>query len=181
MGQCLVTQLEFWQFMSSGGYQRPEWWLSLGWEWRKQGAVTAPLYWRQVAGDGLALEDWRQFTLSGELPTEPHAPMRHLSYFEADACARWAGARLPTETEWELPALSGQLHQAHGQCWQWTSSAFSPYPGYKPWAGAVGEYNGKFMCQQLVLRGSSLATPQGHARDSYRNFFRPRRSGSSLA
>ena len=173
MGQRLVTQLEFWQFMSSGGYQRPEWWLSLGWEWRKQGAVTAPLYWRQVAGDGLALEDWRQFTLSGELPIEPHAPMRHLSYFEADACARWAGARLPTETEWELAARSGQLHQAHGQCWQWTSSAFSPYPGYKPWAGAVGEYNGKFMCQQLVLRGSSQATPQGHARDSYRNFFPP--------
>ena len=173
MGHRLVTQHEFWQFMASGGYQRPECWLSLGWEWLKRGAVKAPLYWRQVAGDGLALSDWHQFTLSGELPLEPHAPMRHLSYFEADAYARWAGARLPTEAEWEHAARSGQLQQAHGQCWQWTSSAFSPYPGYKPWAGAVGEYNGKFMCQQLVLRGSSQATPAGHSRDSYRNFFPP--------
>ena len=169
----LVTQLEYLQFMADGGYLRPSLWLSLGWEWVQARRAKAPLYWRQTQGDGSSLTDWRAFCLAGEQPLQAHTPVRHLSYFEADAYARWAGARLPTEAEWELAARSGDLLQAHGHCWQWTASAFSPYPGFAPCEGAVGEYNGKFMCQQLVLRGSSLATPAGHARDSYRNFFPP--------
>ena len=113
--------------------------------------------------------------MHGHIELDPHAPACHLSYFEADAYARWAGARLPSETEWELAARQGgaALAQLHGAVWQWTQSAYLPYPGFRPLPGAVGEYNGKFMCNQFVLRGSSWATPAGHARDSYRNFFPP--------
>lgn len=169
----LVNQQEYLAFMNDGGYRRPELWLSLGWEWVKARQAEAPLYWRRAGGPGSKLDDWLTFTLAGDVPPEAHAPVCHLSYFEADAYARWAGARLPTEQEWEHAARAGDLLEAHGACWQWTSSAYSPYPGFKPWAGAVGEYNGKFMCQQLVLRGSSAATAPGHARDSMRNFFAP--------
>lgn len=170
----LVSQLEYLQFMEDGGYQRPELWLAAGWDWAQARRARAPLYWQ--ASSAVRRHDmaaWRGFTLAGDKPLQAHAPVRHLSYFEADAYARWAGARLPTEQEWEHAARAGDLLQAHGQVWQWTSSAYGPYPGYRPQEGAVGEYNGKFMCQQFVLRGSSVATPPGHARDSYRNFFAP--------
>ena len=113
------------------------------------------------------------FTLGGRRALAADEPLLHVSFYEADAYARWAGARLPTEAEWEVAAAAGGAAQLHGVGWQWTQSAYAPYPGYRPLAGALGEYNGKFMCNQLVLRGSSLATPPGHARDTYRNFFPP--------
>lgn len=171
----LVSHIEYLQFMADGGYARPELWLSLGWDWAQARGAQSPLYWQanNAKGSTAQPEDWQQFSLCGLQPLAPHAPVQHLSYFEADAYARWAGARLPTEQEWEHAARSGALLQAHGIAWQWTASHFSGYPGFKPWTGAVGEYNGKFMCQQFVLRGSSLATAPGHARDSYRNFFAP--------
>lgn len=169
-----VSQLEYLQFMEDGGYQRPELWLSAGWDWVQARRARSPLYWQAASPDRRhEVAAWRSFMPAGDKPLQAHAPVRHLSYFEADAYARWAGARLPTEQEWEHAARSGDLLQAHGQVWQWTSSPYMPYPGFRPWAGAVGEYNGKFMCQQYVLRGSSHATPPGHARDSYRNFFPP--------
>lgn len=169
----LVSHAEFLAFMADGGYTRPSLWLSMGWDWVRSQGVCSPLYWRPLEAGAKDLEAWREFTLAGERPLQAHAPVRHVSYFEADAYARWAGARLPTEQEWEHAARTGDLAQAHGQCWQWTASPYTAYPGFKPWAGTVGEYNGKFMCQQYVLRGSSLATPAGHARCSYRNFFAP--------
>lgn len=161
-----VSQGEFAAFVADGGYSEPALWLSLGWDWVLGAGREAPLYW-QREGDG-----WRQHTLRGVTGLDAHAPVRHLSYFEADAYARWAGARLPTEAEWEIAAASGLL-QGTGEVWEWTASAYLPYPRYRPWAGAVGEYNGKFMCNQFVLRGGSCATPAGHARISYRNFFPP--------
>ncbi|MFN7481890.1 MAG: ergothioneine biosynthesis protein EgtB [Betaproteobacteria bacterium] len=163
----LVTQGEWAAFISAGGYREPRWWLAAGWDWVAAHGIEAPLHWR-AEGAG-----WTVFTPHGRHPADPHAPVRHLSLFEADAYARWAGARLPTEAEWEHAVASapGRLAQAHGTAWQWTSSAYAPYPGFRPWDGAVGEYNGKFMVDQTVLRGSSWATPPGHARDSYRNFF----------
>lgn len=176
-----VSNAEVLAFIDDGGYTRPELWLSLGWEWVRAGQRGAPLYWQR---DGDA---WRQHGVHGLIPLDPHASASHLSYFEADAYARWAGARLPTEIEWELAARQGgdALAQMHGSVWQWTQSAYLPYPGFRPLAGAVGEYNGKFMCNQFVLRGSSWATPPGHARDSYRNFFPPEAqwqfSGARLA
>jgi ergothioneine biosynthesis protein EgtB len=179
-------------FIDDDGYRRPELWLSMGWDWVQSGGRAAPLYWRR---DGAR---WRIYTLQGEVDVDPHTPVCHLSYFEADAFARWSGARLPTEHEWEIAARAlatsgagnfadrGAFHplpqrqrvedqpvQMFGDVWEWTQSAYLPYPGYRPAAGAIGEYNGKFMCNQLVLRGGSCATPPGHVRASYRNFFPP--------
>jgi ergothioneine biosynthesis protein EgtB len=176
-----VTNEEWRKFIDDGGYRRPTLWLSDGWAWIEQEAVTAPLYWR---------EDGTEFTLAGRREIDWAAPVAHVSYFEADAFARWAGARLPTEAEWESfaasadPNLGNQLDQAgavvpapdvgiFGDVWEWTQSAFASYPGFAPAEGAVGEYNGKFMCGQFVLKGASCATPRGHSRASYRNFFPP--------
>lgn len=165
----LVTQGEWLAFMADGGYRRAELWLSLGWEWVQAEGRQAPLYWHRADPQA----PWQVFTLFGNQALDPHAPVLHLSYYEAEAYAHWAGARLPTEFEWEHAARSGVLQQAADMAWQWTRSAYAPYPRYRPAEGALGEYNGKFMCSQQVLRGGSLATPAGHARASYRNFFPP--------
>lgn len=161
-----VSQGEFAAFVADGAYRQPTLWLSLGWDWVQTAQREAPLYWRREGGR------WQRHSLRGVVELDEHAPACHLSYFEADAYARWAGARLPTEAEWELAARAGLL-AGSGEVWEWTASAYLPYPRYRPWAGAVGEYNGKFMCNQFVLRGGSCATPAGHARASYRNFFPP--------
>ena len=186
----LVTNEDWLRFMAEGGYDTPEHWLSDGWAWVEANSVKAPLYWRQ---DG---SRWQRFGLDGLRPVNPAEPVCHVSYYEADAFARWAGARLPTEAEWEAaaeghdpsagnqldatgavrpsPAAAGAgLRQMFGDVWQWTMSAFLPYPGFKPVEGTVGEYNGKFMSGQFVLKGASCATPRGHSRASYRNFFYP--------
>jgi ergothioneine biosynthesis protein EgtB len=162
-----VSYGDFQAFIADGGYRRSELWLSMGWDWVRAGQRRAPLYWLDD-GDSV-------FTLRGREPIDASATLPHLSYFEADAYARWAGARLPTEAEWEHAARQQHLplEQLFGSVWQWTQSAYAAYPGFRPAAGAVGEYNGKFMCNQFVLRGSSCATPAGHARASYRNFFTP--------
>ncbi len=163
----LVTNRELLAFIEAGGYDDPALWLAEGWDWRCANDLTQPLYWRrdeQAAG-------WQEFTLQGLQPLDLEQPALHLSLFEADAYARWAEARLPTEFEWEMAAVTPGLAQLFGVAWQWTSSSYAPYPGYAPAAGAIGEYNGKFMVNQYVLRGSSRATPAGHARRSYRNFF----------
>ena len=165
----LVTNLEFSAFIEDGGYEKSEYWLSEGWDWLQTNAVKHPLYWQRDRKDG---KDWASFTLRGKQPLQPHHPVLHVSYFEAAAFALWARARLPTEAEWEFAAKSDQkFDQMFGTAWQWTGSAYSPYPGFAPAAGAVGEYNGKFMVNQYVLRGSSAATPAGHSRATYRNFF----------
>ena len=169
----LVTNGDYLQFIHAGGYQRPEFWMSEGWAECCQRGWQAPRYWR---GDGAGEGPWRwEFTLGGRCPLAEHRPVRHLSWFEADAYARWAGARLPSEAEWELASrtFGEQLLQSHGELWQWTSSPYRPYPGFQAASGAVGEYNGKFMTSQFVLRGSSQLTPRGHSRDTYRNFFPP--------
>ena len=158
----LVSNGDYAAFIADGGYRRPELWMSEGWAVVQQRGWTAPRYWR---GDA-------EFTLAGLRPRRDAAPVRHLSWFEADAYARWAGARLPSEGEWELAAAAG-LPLAYGCLWQWTSSPYRPYPGFTPAAGAVGEYNGKFMTSQFVLRGSCFLTPDGHARLTYRNFYPP--------
>lgn len=184
----LVTNGEYLEFMQDGGYQRPELWLSAGWATAQENEWTEPFYWERRDGE------WQMFTLSGMRGVDPNEPVTHVSYFEADAFARWAGARLPTEAEWEAAAEStpiegnfvegqrfhpapasagGALTQMFGDAWQWTRSQYSPYPGYQPVPGALGEYNGKFMCNQFVLRGGSCATPASHIRRSYRNFFPP--------
>ena len=157
----LVINSEWQGFIDDDGYARPELWLSDGWAWVQREAITAPLYWRGTDS----------FSLYGLHPRNSAAPVTHISHYEADAYARWAGARLPTEFEWE--ANSEKLDDAFGQVWQWTSSAYLPYPGYQPAPGAVGEYNGKFMSGQMVLRGSSVATPPGTSRTTTRNFFPP--------
>jgi ergothioneine biosynthesis protein EgtB len=163
----LVTADDYVAFIEDGGYRRPELWLSDGWAAVEGEAWAAPLYWRHDDGR------WTRFSLAGRIPVGPGEPVLHLSYYEADAFARWAGCRLPTEAEWEVAAAQGGLSQLHDCGWQWTASPYVPYPGFRPSAGAVGEYNGKFMVNQMVLRGGSLATPEGHARLTYRNFFPP--------
>ncbi len=175
----LVRNAAWLQFMADGGYRTPTLWMSEGWAAVLEQDWQAPLHWRQQDGA------WRQFGPGGEAALDPDAPVRHISWYEADAFARWAGARLPTEFEWEAASRHPDLLEADGHVWQWTNSAYLPYPGFRPVPGAIGEYNGKFMINQMVLRGSSEATPPGHARASYRNFFHPDRrwqfSGLRLA
>lgn len=167
LSRTLVTNSQWLAFMTDGGYRRPELWLSDGWACAQNESWEAPGYWREVDGA------WCSLTLGGLRPVDPALPVCHVSYYEADAFARWTGKDLPSEAEWEVAAASGALDDGFGQVWQWTRSAYSPYPGYGAVPGALGEYNGKFMINQMVLRGSSLATPQGHSRLSYRNFFYP--------
>jgi ergothioneine biosynthesis protein EgtB len=159
----LVTNREFIEFIEAGGYHDHRLWHSEGWDWVNQNAVTSPLYWRLHDGE------WQQFTLSGLRPVVPDAPVCHVSYYEAAAFAEWRQMRLPTEFEWEVASASFSW----GKRWEWTGSAYLPYPGFKKPAGAVGEYNGKFMINQMVLRGASVAPPAGHSRETYRNFFHP--------
>jgi formylglycine-generating enzyme required for sulfatase activity len=163
----LVTNGEWLAFMRDGGYQRPELWLSDGFSTVMAEAWSAPGNWREIDGK------WHVFMLNGLTPLDEELPVNHVSYYEADAFARWSGKHLPSEFEWEAAARTGKLEDAFGAVWQWTRSAYAPYPAYRPAAGALGEYNGKFMVNQMVLRGSSVATPPGHARVSYRNFFYP--------
>jgi ergothioneine biosynthesis protein EgtB len=183
-----VTNAEYMAFIADDGYRRPELWLSDGWDARMAQSWDAPLYWEQDD------DQWRVFTVSGMVEIDPDEPVCHVSFYEADAYARWAQARLPTEAEWETAvagaattanfAESGRFHpapataaagllQMYGDVWEWTGSAYLGYPGYRPAEGAVGEYNGKFMANQFVLRGGSCATPQSHIRATYRNFFYP--------
>lgn len=191
MARHLVTQRDYLRFMDEGGYRDSAWWLSDGWDWVKATGRICPQYWRHDDRRG-----WVEYGLHGERCVRLDAgsnsdaaarPVACLSYYEADAYARWAGARLPTEQEWEAAVREhgDRLAQLFGECWQWTASAYAAYPGYRPAAGAAGEYNGKFMVNQQVLRGSSAYTPPGHARTSYRNFFPPsatwQRSGLRLA
>jgi dimethylhistidine N-methyltransferase len=165
----LVTNADWIAFIADGGYARPELWLSDGWATVEAEGWDAPLYWCR---DG---ERWTAMSLTGRTPVDPAAPARHLSFYEADAYARWAGKRLPTEAEWEhaVRCRPEAFSNAFGEVWQWTASAYAPYPGFQPTEGTASEYNGKFMANQMVLRGSSFATPEGHARVSYRNFFYP--------
>jgi ergothioneine biosynthesis protein EgtB len=181
----LVTNREFQDFIEDRGYQRPELWLSEGWAKVQGQGWVAPLYWHQDAGL------WNSFTLFGVEPVDDSDPVCHVSYFEADAFARWSGCRLPSEFDWEVlagdvdvngnfvesgalhPQPSGEGHQFYGDVWEWTRSAYAPYPGYRAAEGALGEYNGKFMCNQFVLRGGSCATSRLHIRRTYRNFFPP--------
>ena len=175
----LVRNSDWLAFIADGGYRTPTLWMSDGWARVQQDGWSAPLYWRETDGG------WHQMGLGGLAPLDPAAPVRHVSWYEADAFARWAGARLPTEAEWEAASTRNDIAELTGHVWQWTDSAYRPYPGFRPVAGAVGEYNGKFMINQMVLRGGSLATPAGHARPSYRNFFHPEKrwqfSGVRLA
>ena len=159
----LVTNADYASFIADGGYRRPDLWMSEGWAVAQARGWESPRYWR---GE-------EEFTLAGRQPRQARAPVRHLSWFEADAFARWAGARLPSEAEWETAAATGSLTEVFGLLWQWTGSPYRPYPGFSPAPGAVGEYNGKFMTSQFVLRGSCFLTPAGHARLTYRNFFPP--------
>lgn len=163
----LVTNGEWLDFINAGGYATPSLWLSDGWAKVQAEGWTAPGYWRHDKGG------WTTMTLAGRKPVDPSSPVLHISYYEAEAFAHFAGKHLPSEAEWEVAARAGVLADAFGIAWQWTRSAYLPYPGYRAPDGALGEYNGKFMVSQMVLRGSSLATPEGHARASYRNFFYP--------
>ena len=159
----LVTNEEYLQFMEGGGYKNFRFWHSDGWEWVKTTAAKAPLYWHFIEGE------WHYYTLSGLKKVQPQQPVTHINYYEASAFAAWKGMRLPTETEWETAAPKFSW----GKRWEWTESAYLPYPGFKKADGAIGEYNGKFMVNQMVLRGASVATAKGHERSTYRNFFQP--------
>jgi ergothioneine biosynthesis protein EgtB len=163
----LVTNAEWLAFVEAGGYTTASLWLSDGWATVQAEGWEAPGYWRQKDGA------WHVMTLGGLKPLDPQSPVLHVSYYEAEAYARFVGKHLPNEAEWEVAARSGLLADAFGTAWQWTRSAYLPYPGYRAAEGALGEYNGKFMVSQMVLRGSSVATPEGHERVSYRNFFYP--------
>ncbi len=163
----LVSDKEWLAFMNDGGYRTATLWLVDGFAAVEREGWDSPGHWRRVGGE------WHIMTLAGLRPIDPDAPVCHISYYEADAFARWCGRHLPTEMEWEVAARAGQLNDAYGIVWQWTRSSYAPYPGYRAIEGALGEYNGKFMVNQYVLRGSSVATPEGHARVSYRNFFYP--------
>ncbi|HTQ82398.1 MAG TPA: ergothioneine biosynthesis protein EgtB [Pseudolabrys sp.] len=167
IARSLVTNAEWLEFIEAGGYATPSLWLSDGWALAQAEDWQGPGYWRREDGR------WTTMTLAGRKPLEPQAPVIHVSYYEADAFARFAGKHLPSEAEWEVAARDGLLADAFGWAWQWTRSAYLPYPGYRAAEGALGEYNGKFMVSQMVLRGSSVATPAGHERPSYRNFFYP--------
>jgi ergothioneine biosynthesis protein EgtB len=167
LARNLVTNADWLRFMADGGYSTPTLWLMDGFATASSEQWQAPGYWRQIDGE------WQVMTLAGLKPVDPSRAVCHVSYYEADAFARWSGRHLPTEMEWEVAARVGHLNDAFGIVWQWTRSCYSPYPGYRAVEGALGEYNGKFMVNQLVLRGSSLATPDGHSRVTYRNFFYP--------
>jgi ergothioneine biosynthesis protein EgtB len=169
----LVTCGEFREFIDDGGYTQPQWWLSDGWAMVQSQGWRAPAYWIAPGDTRAPSPDWQEFGLDGVQPLDPAQPVRHISFYEAAAYAQWAGARLPTEHEWEAACDLPGISQLHGHAWQWTRSSYDPYPGFRPLQGAVAEYNGKFMVGQIVLRGSSSATPAGHARASYRNFFPP--------
>jgi ergothioneine biosynthesis protein EgtB len=167
ISRALVTNGEWLDFIADDGYARPDLWLSDGFAQREADGWIAPGYWQQRDGE------WFVMTLRGLRKLDPAAPVTQVSYYEADAFARWRGEHLPTEMEWETAARAGLIDDAFGIAWQWTRSSYSPYPGYRAAPGALGEYNGKFMINQMVLRGSSVATPEGHERLSYRNFFYP--------
>ena len=167
LARNLVTNAEWLGFMQAGGYREAKFWLMDGFAQATDDGWEAPGHWRLVNGE------WHIMTLGGLQPVDPAAAVCHVSYYEADAFARWSGRHLPTEMEWEVAARAGHLNDAFGIVWQWTRSSYSPYPGYRAIEGALGEYNGKFMVNQLVLRGSSLATPADHTRVTYRNFFYP--------
>ena len=167
ISKALVSNGEWLEFIADDGYARPDLWLSDGWTQAQTEGWTAPGYWQKRDGA------WFAMTFGGLRKVDPAAAVTQVSYYEADAFARWRGQHLPTEMEWEVAARAGLLDDAFGIAWQWTRSSYSPYPGYRAMPGALGEYNGKFMVNQMVLRGSSLATPEGHARVSYRNFFYP--------
>jgi len=167
LARNLVTNGEWLAFMADGGYTTAALWLMDGFAAARAEGWQAPGHWREIDGK------WHLMTLAGLKPVDPNDAVCHISYYEADAFARWRGKHLPTEMEWEVAARAGHLNDAFGIVWQWTRSAYSPYPGYRAAEGALGEYNGKFMVNQLVLRGSSLATPDGHSRLTYRNFFYP--------
>ncbi|VTU24972.1 Iron(II)-dependent oxidoreductase EgtB [Variovorax sp. PBL-H6] len=173
----LVNCGEYAQFIADGGYQRPELWLSDGWAAVQAQGWRHPAYWLAADDPRLAhpgtTAGWQVFGLQGVRPMEPEAPVSQLSFYEAAAYAEWAGARLPTEFEWEAAHDAPGISQMSGHVWQWTRSSYDPYPGFRPLSGVAAEYNGKFMVGQLVLRGGSVATPEGHSRPSYRNFFPP--------
>jgi ergothioneine biosynthesis protein EgtB len=168
LAQRLVRNATWLEFIADGGYRTPTLWMSEGWATAQAENWQAPLHWRSA-------DEWTQFGPGGEAPLDPQAPVRHVSWYEADAFARWAGARLPTEFEWEAASRHPGLFECNDHVWQWTGSAYLPYPGFRPVEGAIGEYNGKFMINQMVLRGGSMATPPGHSRPTYRNFFHPDR------